>query len=323
MYFLQFLRRLPPRSSYTAGGNDKSECVITQEEPQSVKSKSPIAQTAANVLVFSLKTLGSISNNIPVVGSLSGIISTLLDIVRQVQVRPVEIISPSVLFFESSKHRANEHSLAQLAARIERLTSIVTQIAEDEPLKGQGIVEKLRKELASMTQQLKAAKARGKIDQFFNSADNSSILQLHNRALNQMIADYTFQTVHEVAKSLRTLESSKLQQPHPDITGGTGGDGSSGDVGGKGATAGNGDSMLTGGQGGTGGDGGSGHTGSEGSEGEDPQVDMDPERAQVDNVPRLGGGIRVGRNSQGPNRRRPSAWGIQVSITFIFRFTRN
>ena len=42
-----------------------------------------------------------------------------------------------------------------------------------------------------MAEQLDAAKARGKLNQFFNSADNSSILQMHNVALDQMIADST------------------------------------------------------------------------------------------------------------------------------------
>ncbi|KAF7346463.1 hypothetical protein MSAN_01874300 [Mycena sanguinolenta] len=234
----KFLRRfslrklhIVPRSPSTKppDGHDDSERTITKE-PQS-----QTAQTAANVLVFSLRTLSGISSNIPMVGGLSGIIDTLLNIVGQVQ-----------------QTSANEQSLAQLAARIERLTPIVTQMTEDDPLKGQGIVENLQRELASMTQQLKVAKTRGKLDQFFNSADNSSILQLHNEALDQMIADSTFLTVHEVAKSLRELESSKLQQPYPDITGGTGGDG------------------------------GPGHTGGEGGEGGGPELDMDPdERVQI------------------------------------------
>ncbi|KAF7346461.1 hypothetical protein MSAN_01874100 [Mycena sanguinolenta] len=230
--------RSTPEPSSRKPPNDDEEQTTTEEEPQPVNAKSQVAQTAANVLVFSLRTLSGISNSIPMVGALGGIIDTLLDIVGQVQ-----------------QTSANEQSLAQLAARIERLTPIVTQMTEDDPPKGQGIVENLQKELASMTQQLKVAKTRGKLDQFFNSADNSSTLQMHNQALDQMIADATFLTVHEVAKSLRELENSKLQEPYPDITGGTGGDG------------------------------GPGHTGGEGGEGEGPQVDMEPdEKASVGNI---------------------------------------
>jgi len=243
----KFLPRFLKRKSHTApesssprppDGDDESERTITEDEPQPVDVNSQMAHTAANVLVFSLRTLSGISNNIPVVGALSGIIDTLLGIVGQIQ-----------------QTSANEQSLAQLAARIERLTPIVTQVAKDDPLKGQDIVEELRKELAWMTQQLNAAKARGKLNQFFNSADNSSIIQMHNMALDQMIADSTFLTVHEVAKSLRELEISKLEEPYHDITGGTGGDGGPGD------------------------------TGGEGGEGEGPQVDMDPdERAQIGKI---------------------------------------
>ncbi|KAJ6508648.1 hypothetical protein C8R45DRAFT_1169130 [Mycena sanguinolenta] len=240
----KFLRRLFARKSHTVpeslspkrpNDNDDSEPTFREEKTH---AQSQTAQTAANVLVFSLKTLSGISTSIPVVGALSGIIDTVLEIVGQVQ-----------------QTSANEQSLAQLAARIERLTPIVTQIAKDDPLKGQDIVDKLRKELAWMAEQLNAAKARGKLAQFFNSADNSSIIQMHNMALDQMIADSTFLTVQEVAKSLRDLENSKLQQFNTDITGGTGGDGGRGDIGG------------------------------EGGEGDGPQVDMDPdERAQIGKI---------------------------------------
>ncbi|KAF7325369.1 hypothetical protein MSAN_02515800 [Mycena sanguinolenta] len=249
----EFLRRfslrklhIVPRSSSPKPPDDDDESKRTiTEELQRVNAERQTGQTAANVLVFSLRTLSGISSSIPMVGALSGIIDTLLNVVGQIQ-----------------ETLANEQSLAQLAARIERLIPIVTQMMEDDPLKGQGIVENLQRELASMTQQLKAAQTRGKLNQFFNSAENSAILQMHNQALDQMIADSTFLTVHKVAKSLHELESSKLQQPHPDITGGTGGDG------------------------------GPAHTGGEGGEGGGPEVDMDPdERAKIGKVSGGTGGI--------------------------------
>ena len=49
----------------------------------------------------------------------------------------------------------------------------------------------MERELARMTEQLNAAKAEGKLSQFFNSAANSAILQSHNMILDQMIADST------------------------------------------------------------------------------------------------------------------------------------
>ncbi|KAJ6508650.1 hypothetical protein C8R45DRAFT_448965 [Mycena sanguinolenta] len=133
----KFLPRFLKRKSHTTpesssprppDGDDESERTITEDEPQPVDANSQMAHTAANVLVFSLRTLSGISNSIPVVGALSGIIDTLLGIVGQIQ-----------------QTSANEQSLAQLAARIERLTPIVTQMAKDDPLKGQGIVEELRR----------------------------------------------------------------------------------------------------------------------------------------------------------------------------------
>jgi hypothetical protein len=42
-----------------------------------------------------------------------------------------------------------------------------------------------------MTQDLKDACSKGKLNQFFNSADNASALGRHNMVLNTMIADFT------------------------------------------------------------------------------------------------------------------------------------
>ncbi|KAF7331187.1 hypothetical protein MSAN_02437300 [Mycena sanguinolenta] len=237
---------LPVKSS--AGDDGRHELVEEIFRPNG-----ETAETAANVLVSSLKTLSNISRRIPAIEAIIGTVGALLGVVGQVQQTP-----------------ANEQSLAQLAARIEQLTPIVTEMAESDPERGQGIVEKLQKELASMIEQLNTARDKGELSQFFNSTDNSAILQNHNMALDQMIADSTFLTVHEVAKSLRDLENSKMQLLRPAITGGTGGMGASGRVGG------------------------------EGGEGGGPRIDMDPgERAQIGNVSggtggTGGAGVQVG-----------------------------
>jgi hypothetical protein len=42
-----------------------------------------------------------------------------------------------------------------------------------------------------MTQDLKDARSKGKLNQFFNSADNASALGRHNMALSNLIADST------------------------------------------------------------------------------------------------------------------------------------
>ncbi|KAF7346462.1 hypothetical protein MSAN_01874200 [Mycena sanguinolenta] len=241
MGFLQFLRSLfgrkPRRSAPKPASDKRPNDGDESAQTRKINLENPTAQTAANVLVLSLRALDSM-------------------IVEQIQ-----------------QTSANEQSLAQLAARIDWLTPIVTQTAEDDPLKGQGIVEKLQKELAWMAEQLNAVKATSELDQFFNSADNS-ILRRLNAAFDQIIGDCTFLTIHEIAKSLRELENSKLQQPNPDITGGTGGTG------------------------------GSGHIGGAGGEGGGPQIDMDPDkRAQMGNVSGgIGGtggvGVAVGERAE-------------------------
>ncbi|KAF7373296.1 hypothetical protein MSAN_00538800 [Mycena sanguinolenta] len=243
-------------SSKSWAGDDKSEQLILEEK---FLSNGETAETAPNVLVFSLKTLSNISGSISEVGTLIGIIDALFGCRRPGPVQQTP---------------ANEQSFAQLAARIERLTPIVTKLAgsDPEPEKKQGIVEKLQRELASMTEQLNEAKDKGKLSQFFNSTDNSAILQNHNMALDQIIADSesTGLIVDEVAKSIRDLENSKMQQLRPEITGETGSTGASGDVGG------------------------------EGGEGKGPQIDMDPgERAQIGKVSggtggTGGAGVQVG-----------------------------
>jgi hypothetical protein len=76
-----------------------------------------------------------------------------------------------------------------------------------------------------MTQDLKDASSKGKLNQFFNSADNASALERHNMALAKLIADSTVRlnslsaflgmifhsvsklvTVNEVLSSLRAIE---------------------------------------------------------------------------------------------------------------------
>jgi hypothetical protein len=74
-----------------------------------------------------------------------------------------------------------------------------------------------------MTQDLKDASSKGKLNQFFNSADNASALERHNMALAKLIADSTVRlnsqcvtwvffdsvsklvTVNEVLRSLRKI----------------------------------------------------------------------------------------------------------------------
>ncbi|KAJ7352674.1 hypothetical protein DFH08DRAFT_934969 [Mycena albidolilacea] len=234
-----------------------------QEIPQKKASliTPETVRTASNVLDFALRTLSRITSGIPLGGALSGIIESLLEITGRIDQTSV-----------------NAQGLVQLAARIERITPIVDDMARTNPVKGQTIVQELQRELASMTQELKDAGSKGELNQFFNSADNASALERHNTALAELIADFTLVTVDEVLRSLRGIERSKLQEspsPEPTIV--------LGDL--KGELGSPGDYACIGGKGG---------------EGEGPHLEMDPdERYRIGNISggtggNGGNGIEVG-----------------------------
>ncbi|KAK6972223.1 hypothetical protein R3P38DRAFT_625301 [Favolaschia claudopus] len=225
-------------------------------------------RTASNALYPSLRTLSTVSDRVPGGEPLSAVLDPLLDLTDRLEQTPI-----------------NACTLAQLAARIERLTPIVETMVKDKSESGRIFMESLEKELRFMKKQLETARAEGKLDQFFNTDHNTVIIERHNMVLAQLIADSTFVAVHEVLTSLRELENSKMADPSSSelspplvyhFTGGFGASGGSGTpIGGEGG-AGEGpllslepDGMSgysvsggTGGQGGTGTEvGGKGGTG--------------------------------------------------------------
>ncbi|KAJ6540304.1 hypothetical protein B0H19DRAFT_1268906 [Mycena capillaripes] len=180
--------------------------------------------TGRNVLKFALRTLSSVSSNIPLGSVLSSVIDPLLDIVNRIE--------------ETS---ANTQGLVKLAARIELLSPLVSAMATKRPQQGGVIVEALQWELQTITKELDDAQSQGKLEQFFNGTDNSSSLAKHNNHLAQMIADATLDTVHEVLQSLQGLESKlegkseKAADSGTELFGGTGGKGGyGGHIGGEG-----------------------------------------------------------------------------------------
>ncbi|KAF8146318.1 hypothetical protein K438DRAFT_1990849 [Mycena galopus ATCC 62051] len=222
--------------------NEQSKSISAKNDKESKPMKTP--RTASNPVEFALRTLSSASRGITGAAALIGIIEPLRDITSRID--PTSV---------------NAQGLIQLATRIERLTFIVEEMAESNPDGVQSIVRALQQELALMTTDLKAASQRSKLNQFFHNTENASALGKHNMVLAQMIADFTLVGVHEVLKSLRELERSKLQNPSSpptmmgDITGGVG---------------------VAGGQ---------GHAGGEGGEGGGPRLEMDPDkRYQIGNV---------------------------------------
>ncbi|KAF7373279.1 hypothetical protein MSAN_00536900 [Mycena sanguinolenta] len=234
MGFFQLLRRLG-RSRTSPVVGEPSDAL--DEEPRRIVDLET-TRTATNVLYIELRRLNTISNHIP----LAGVIDPLIEITARIK-----------------QTSASAQGLVQLAARVERLTTIVARATQDNPDKGRDIVQNLlgnlQKELASITTDLKAASTRGKLDQFFNSVDNASVLHKHNNALAQIIADCTLATVHDVAKSLHELENLKLQKFY-------------------GAERPN---MLYDVAGNTGISGGNAYIGGGGGEGEGPQLDMNPD----------------------------------------------
>ncbi|KAJ7776512.1 hypothetical protein DFH07DRAFT_766708 [Mycena maculata] len=191
---------------------------LEQAEPTEENLEDPYLSdtphTGRNVLKFALKTLSSVSSNIPFGSVLSSVIDPLLDIADRIE-----------------QTSANTQGLVELAARIELLSPLVSEMARDKPQQGRLIVEALQRELQSMTKDLNDAHSQGKIDQFFNCTDNASSLAKHNNHLAQMIADAT-----QSPRKRKTAARSSSARPHaspcngdPNIcTGGTGGKGGKG-----------------------------------------------------------------------------------------------
>ncbi|KAF7331218.1 hypothetical protein MSAN_02440600 [Mycena sanguinolenta] len=162
----------------------------TKTEP---KANAETFRTPYNGLKFAFQQLSSVSSTIPMGGILSGVIASLLRIMERIE--------------QKSENKAG---LIEMATRIEYLTPIVNQVAGNED--GQRIVEKLQKELESIKTDLEAAGKLNPVNQFINSADIASILDKHNTALNQLIADLTGKTVQDIAEHLRKLSDLKMQE---------------------------------------------------------------------------------------------------------------
>ncbi|KAJ6540424.1 hypothetical protein B0H19DRAFT_1313086 [Mycena capillaripes] len=215
--------------------------------------------TGRNVLKFALSTLSSVSSNIPFGSVLSSVIDPFLDIVNCIEQTSI-----------------NTQGLVELAARIELLSPLVSEMARNRPQQGQVIVETLQRELQTMTKELDDAHSQRKLEEFFNGTENASTLAKHNNHLAQMIADATrfsslFKVLSQDLKQSPTLQKQKTAaesssaRPH--------------------ACPCNFDRNIhSGGTGGKGGEGG--YTGGEGGLGEAAQLAME----NVDRFRRIHGG---------------------------------
>ncbi|KAF7315111.1 hypothetical protein MIND_00025400 [Mycena indigotica] len=237
-------------SSASTPTDDAQSSPTELEDDESKSNKGATAKTAMNALKISLKTLGSISSNVPFGGILDGAIVSLLDILDRID--------------QSS---LNAQALIQLTSRIEMLEPVVQSSNSQN---GKTIIEALEREIRYIETDLKTASAQGKLAQFFNSEDNASAISKHNTALTQLIADSTFATVNEALTLIHALEARKHEEVVRGeydievITGGLGGTGGAGQIGGEGGIGEGPDvelptnmrvNTISGGTGGTGGEG--------------------------------------------------------------------
>ncbi|KAJ7450556.1 hypothetical protein FB451DRAFT_1285519, partial [Mycena latifolia] len=204
MRICKFLRRFSSRigriipAGKATDGTDRGSHSKESPDPGDIQHRlgHPASlHTAQNVLTTTLRTLSSVSSNIPFGSILSSVIDPLLDITARIQ-----------------QVSTNAQGLAELSARIELLTPIVSDMATHKPEKGRAIVEALKRELESITKDLNDARAQGKLEQFFNSADNASSLAKHNMTLAQMIADSTLVAVQDILKTLHDIEVHWVQE---------------------------------------------------------------------------------------------------------------
>ncbi|KAK7048581.1 hypothetical protein R3P38DRAFT_2870268 [Favolaschia claudopus] len=213
----------PPALTPSVSSHSQSDSPVEDTRP--LRNR-----TVSNALYLSLRTLSTVSNRVPGGEPLSAIIDPLLDLTDRVEQKSI-----------------NAYNLAQLAARIERLTPVVQNLAKDDSEQSRVFIKSLETELSSMKKELEKAQAEGKLKQFFNADYNTMIIERHNMGLAQLIADSTLVAVHDVLTSLRELEKSKTADPSS--------------------------SELRRGFGGMGGPGT--HTGGEGGDGEGPRLSLD------------------------------------------------
>ncbi|KAF8146051.1 hypothetical protein K438DRAFT_1781407 [Mycena galopus ATCC 62051] len=168
-HLVGFLRKTRTSRASTAKRSNEHE---TSSASRSSRERH---RTAANALELTLTTFNSISRGIPGAGALSGIIEPLLEITKRIEQTAI-----------------NAEGLAALEERIQDLTPVVTRtLLEGCPHKAQLVVERLRKALGWIMQDLEVAHSQGKLSQFFNSTDNAAFLERHYKVLDRLVNDFT------------------------------------------------------------------------------------------------------------------------------------
>ncbi|KAJ6511816.1 hypothetical protein DFH09DRAFT_1197610 [Mycena vulgaris] len=188
---------------------------------------------ARDTLQLALKTLSSVSSNIPFGSILIAVIDPLLAIMGHIE-----------------EAWADARGFTVVAEQIELVTPIISEMAVDNPEQGRVLIDALKLELQSITKDLKAARSQDRLE-LLNSTDPSSSLGKHKLALAQMI--HAGQTdMGDIAGRLGAAGVSgldiggeggegngpkvEISCQTGNISGGTGGTGGTGKVGGKGGT---------------------------------------------------------------------------------------
>ncbi|KAJ7894329.1 hypothetical protein B0H14DRAFT_2683988, partial [Mycena olivaceomarginata] len=149
--------------------------------------------TGRNALKFALKTLSSISSNIPFGSVLSGVIDPLLDIADRIELTP-----------------DNTRGFIELAARIQLLSPLVSKMARDKPEQCQPIVEALQASIMLPS----LAKHNNRLAQMIADATLAEVYEV-------------LQWLQYVESRIGA-SSEKAEDTRPEFAGGTGGKGGHG-----------------------------------------------------------------------------------------------
>ncbi|KAF8146336.1 hypothetical protein K438DRAFT_1781111 [Mycena galopus ATCC 62051] len=167
-HLLGFPRKTQNSPAFTAQWSNEHK---TQSPPRISRERN---RTTANALKFTFATFNSISRGSPGAEAFGGIIEPLLEITKSIEQTAI-----------------NAEGLAGLKERIQDLTPVATRLLREGcPQKAQLVVERLRKVLGWITQDLEVTHWQGKLSQFFNCTDNAATLERHHKALDRLVNNF-------------------------------------------------------------------------------------------------------------------------------------
>ncbi|KAJ7259096.1 hypothetical protein B0H12DRAFT_1070029 [Mycena haematopus] len=173
------------------------ERIIPKYKPQPNIISAETARTASNALELALRTLSIVFSSIPVAGALSGIVNSLLVIMGRIK-----------------QTTANTRGLTQLAARIERLTPIVAQMARDDPDQGQTFVRNLQQKLPNLFATLSTDFVGRQQDQYAEQNTLDGRTSGGGGAFD-LVVQYYYPVIHVIPFSAPSLLRSASSESSP------------------------------------------------------------------------------------------------------------